>query len=119
MNFSIPKLGANVNITEEASNLQIQDGQTLGQFMTSCSQVETAICDSGLTIGLNSLMHRILDELKLCDTVKPYVFEAVISFHTSATMYLLCRGCTTLLITFSRISYFSLGSKYNSVHLLS
>ena len=40
MKFSIPKLGANVDISGEVTLLCVCDGQTLGQFVTSCSQVE-------------------------------------------------------------------------------
>jgi hypothetical protein len=77
MKFSIPKLGANVDISGEFNLLCVRDRQTLCQFMTSCSQVESTIRDSGLTIGVNSLMRHILDELKLCDAIMPYIFEGI------------------------------------------
>ncbi len=45
------------------------------------------IRDLGLTIGLNSLMQLILDELKLRNTVMPYIFEAVRSFSGRASQF--------------------------------
>ncbi len=66
-----------MDITEEVMSLHIPDGQTLGQFMTLCRPVEGTICDSGLSVGVNSLMCCILDELKTCNAVMPYIFEGI------------------------------------------
>ncbi len=87
MKCSIPKLGANVDITGKVTLLHVRDGQTLGQSMTSCSQVESTIRDSGLSIGVNSLMLCILNELKMCDAIMPYIFEGIRSFHGHGSQF--------------------------------
>ena len=76
-----------MDITGEVTSLRDCNEQTLGQFMTSCSQVEGTIRDSGLSIGVNSLMHCILGELKTCDTVMPYIFGGIRSFHDHVSQF--------------------------------
>ncbi len=77
----IPHLEANIDVSNYISTLKIKDGETLATFMTRYSNVDTTIHDSGVQVGPNVVLQRILDQLKQCPDVSNYIFPAVKSFN--------------------------------------
>ena len=82
MKGSIPRLGANVDILSEITSLQIQNGETLANFVTRCSERHQTMVDSGInTISPNLLMSRMLNLLTPHSQLMPHIFELTSTFN--------------------------------------
>ena len=82
LSWTIPKLGANVDVTSAIDKLNIEPrGETLASFMVRCSDCDRAVRDAGVLINPNQLIRRMITVLNTCPQVVPYITSTIAAFH--------------------------------------
>ena len=66
LSWTIPKLGASVDITSTVELLSILPNNTLSSFLVQCSKCDRAVRDAGFTINPNQLIQRMIKVLNNC-----------------------------------------------------
>ena len=88
LSWTIPKLGANVDVTSAIEKLNIAPrGETLASFMVRCSDCDRAIRDAGVMINPNQLIRRMITVLNTCPQVVPYITSTIADFHYHVQQY--------------------------------
>ena len=85
--WTIPKLGANVDVTSTIETLNIIQRDTLSSFMVRCSNCDREIRDAGVTVNPNQLFRRIIKILNNCPQVMSYITTTIAEFYNHIQQY--------------------------------
>ena len=80
LSWTIPKLGASVDVTSTVELLIILPNDILSSFLVRCSEYNRAVRDAGVTINPNQLIWRMIKVLNNCPPVEPYIMSKIAGF---------------------------------------
>ena len=87
LSWTIPKLGANVDVSSTVELLSILQNETLSSFVVRCSNCDRAVRDAGVTISPNQLIGRIIKILNNFPQVVPYIASTIAGFHNHIQLH--------------------------------
>jgi hypothetical protein len=81
LSWTIPKLGANVDVSSNIEQLSIKPSESLASFMLRCSTCDKAIRDAGVIISPNQMIKKMFKILNNCPQVVPYIATTTKEFQ--------------------------------------
>ena len=82
LSWTIPKLGASVDITSTVELLSILPNDNISSFLVRCIKCDRVVRDESVTINPNELIWRMIKVLNNCPSVVPYITSTIAGFRS-------------------------------------